>query len=217
MFFPYRDDNSRILTPYVTYALLAINVALFFLQMVAPREFTTVFAIIPKMATVDFSHFTLTLLTSMFLHGSITHLGGNMLYLWIFADNVEGILGHVKFTIFYFASGLAAGIVQTLVDPTSIIPIIGASGAIAGVLAAYMILFPHAKVHTFLFLFFYFTSIRIPAFYVLGFWFLMQLTNGLSALGLDTTGGVAWFAHIGGFLAGLGLIQMLRRIRIASI
>ena len=217
MFFPYRDDNPRVLIPYVTYALLAINVALFFLQMVAPREFTTVFAIIPKMATVDFSHFTLTLLTSMFLHGSITHLGGNMLYLWIFADNVEGILGHVKFTIFYFASGLAAGIVQTLVDPTSIIPIIGASGAIAGVLAAYMILFPHAKVHTFLFLFFYFTSIRIPAFYVLGFWFLMQLTNGLSALGLDTTGGVAWFAHIGGFLAGLGLIQMLRRIRIASI
>ena len=217
MFFPYRDDNPRVLTPYVTYALLAINVALFFLQMVAPREFTTVFAIIPKMATVDFSHFTLTLLTSMFLHGSITHLGGNMLYLWIFADNVEGILGHVKFTIFYFASGLAAGIVQTLVDPTSIIPIVGASGAIAGVLAAYMILFPHAKVHTFLFLFFYFTSIRIPAFYVLGFWFLMQLTNGLSALGLDTTGGVAWFAHIGGFLAGLGLIQMLRRIRIESI
>ena len=217
MFFPYRDDNPRVLIPYVTYALLAINVALFFLQMVAPREFTTVFAIIPKMATVDFSHFTLTLLTSMFLHGSITHLGGNMLYLWIFADNVEGILGHVKFTIFYFASGLAAGIVQTLVDPTSIIPIVGASGAIAGVLAAYMILFPHAKVHTFLFLFFYFTSIRITAFYVLGFWFLMQLTNGLSALGLDTTGGVAWFAHIGGFLAGLGLIQMLRRIRIGSI
>ena len=217
MFFPYRDDNPRALIPYVTYALVAINVALFFLQMVAPREFTTVFAIIPKMATVDFGHFTLTLLTSMFLHGSITHLGGNMLYLWIFADNVEGILGHVKFTIFYFASGLAAGIVQTLVDPTSIIPIVGASGAIAGVLAAYMILFPHAKVHTFLFLFFYFTSIRIPAFYVLGFWFLMQLTNGLSALGLDTTGGVAWFAHIGGFLAGLGLIQVLRRIRIESI
>ena len=217
MFLPYRDDNPRVLTPYVTYALVAINVLLFFLQMVSPREFTTVFAIIPKMASVDFGHFTLTLLTSMFLHGSITHLGGNMLYLWIFADNVEGILGHVKFTIFYFASGLAAGIVQTLVDPTSIIPIVGASGAIAGILAAYMILFPQAKVHALLFLFFYFTSIRIPAFFVLGFWFLMQLTNGLSALGLDTTGGVAWFAHIGGFIAGLGLIQILRRIKIESI
>ena len=217
MFFPYRDDNPRVLTPYVTYALVAINVVLFFLQMLSPREFTTVFAIIPKMATVDFGHFTLTLLTSMFLHGSITHLGGNMLYLWIFADNVEGILGHVKFIIFYFASGLAAGIVQTLVDPTSIIPIVGASGAIAGILAAYMILFPQAKVHALLFLFFYFTSIRIPAFFVLGFWFLMQLTNGLSALGLDTTGGVAWFAHIGGFIAGLGLIQILRRIKIGSI
>ena len=217
MFFPYRDDNPRVLTPYVTYALVAINIVLFFLQMVAPREFTTVFAIIPKMATVDLGHFTLTLLTSMFLHGSITHLGGNMLYLWIFADNVEGILGHVKFIIFYFASGLAAGIVQTLVDPTSIIPIVGASGAIAGILAAYMILFPQAKVHALLFLFFYFTSIRIPAFFVLGFWFLMQLTNGLSALGLDTTGGVAWFAHIGGFIAGLALIQILRRIKIGSI
>ena len=217
MFLPYRDDNPRVLTPYVTYALVAINVLLFFLQMVSPREFTTVFAIIPKMATVDFGHFSLTLLTSMFLHGSITHLGGNMLYLWIFADNVEGILGHVKFTIFYFASGLAAGIVQTLVDPTSIIPIVGASGAIAGILAAYMILFPQAKVHALLFLFFYFTSIRIPAFFVLGFWFLMQLTNGLSALGLDTMGGVAWFAHIGGFIAGLGLIQILRRIKIESI
>jgi len=217
MFFPYRDDNPRVLTPYVTYALVAINIVLFFLQMVAPREFTTVFAIIPKMATVDLGHFTLTLLTSMFLHGSITHLGGNMLYLWIFADNVEGILGHVKFIIFYFASGLAAGIVQTLVDPTSIIPIVGASGAIAGILAAYMILFPQAKVHALLFLFFYFTSIRIPAFFVLGFWFLMQLTNGLSALGLDTTGGVAWFAHIGGFIAGLGLIQILRRIKIGPI
>ena len=217
MFFPYRDDNPRVLTPYVTYALVAINVVLFFLQMVAPREFTTVFAIIPKMATVDLGHFTLTLLTSMFLHGSITHLGGNMLYLWIFADNVEGILGHVKFIIFYFASGLAAGIVQTLVDPTSIIPIVGASGAIAGILAAYMILFPQAKVHALMFLFFYFTSIRIPAFFVLGFWFLMQLTNGLSALGLDTTGGVAWFAHIGGFIAGLGLIQILRRIKFGSI
>ena len=217
MFLPYRDDNPRVLTPYVTYALVAINVVLFFLQMLSPREFTTVFAIIPKMTTVDFGHFTLTLLTSMFLHGSITHLGGNMLYLWIFADNVEGILGHVKFTIFYFASGLAAGIVQTLVDPTSIIPIVGASGAIAGILAAYMILFPQAKVHALLFLFFYFTSIRIPAFFVLGFWFLMQLTNGLSALGLDTTGGVAWFAHIGGFIAGLALIQILRRIKIGSI
>lgn len=213
MFLPYRDDNPRVLVPYVTYALVGLNAAMFLLQMAAPQGFTTVFAIIPKMASLDFGHYSLTLLTSMFLHGGITHLGGNMLYLWIFADNVEGILGHVKFIIFYLAAGLAAGIVQTLVDPSSTIPIVGASGAIAGVLAAYMILFPHARVHTFLFLFFYFTTIRIPAVYVLGLWFLMQLTNGLSVLGVDTTGGVAWFAHIGGFVAGLGLIQLLRRIR----
>ncbi|MEE2876744.1 MAG: rhomboid family intramembrane serine protease [Candidatus Neomarinimicrobiota bacterium] len=216
MFLPYRDDNPRVLIPYVTYALVGINVAVFLLQMAGPREFTLVFAIIPKMATLDFEHFVLSLFTSMFLHGSISHLGGNMLYLWIFSDNVEGILGHGKFIIFYLVSGLVAGIVQTLVDPSSTVPIVGASGAIAGVLAAYMIIFPHARVHTFLFLFFYFTTIRIPAFYILGFWFLIQLTNGLSILGVDTTGGVAWFAHIGGFVAGLGLVQLLRKVSIKS-
>lgn len=214
MFFPYRDDNPRVIIPYVTYALVGLNVAVFLLQMSGPRELTLVLAIIPKMASLDLEHFVLTLLTSMFLHGSIAHLLGNMLYLWIFADNVEGILGHGKFIIFYLASGMAAGIVQTLVDPSSTVPIVGASGAIAGVLAAYMITFPHARVHTLLFLFFYFTVIRIPAVYILGFWFLLQLTNGLSVLGVDTTGGVAWFAHIGGFVAGLGLIHFLRKLTI---
>ncbi len=212
MFFPYRDDNPRVLIPYVTYALVGINATIFLLQMAGPREFTLVFAIIPKMATFDFGHYMFSLGTSMFLHGSIAHLAGNMLYLWIFADNVEGILGHGKFIIFYLAAGLAAGIVQTLVDPFSTVPIVGASGAIAGVLAAYMVLFPHARVHTVIFIFFYFTTIRIPAFYILGFWFLMQLTNGLSILGVDTTGGVAWFAHIGGFVAGLVLIHYRKKL-----
>jgi len=207
MFFPYRDDNPRVLIPYVTYALVAINVALFFLQMVAPREFTTVFAIIPKMATVDFGHFTLTLLTSMFLHGSITHLGGNMLYLWIFADNVEGLFGHTRFLIFYLICGIGAGIAQIISDPSSTIPMIGASGAIAGVLGAYMVSFPKAKVIAFLpFFFWWGMTMRIPALFYLGFWFLIQLTNGLGTIGLNTTGGVAWFAHIGGFVTGIGAL-----------
>ena len=211
MFFPYRDDNPRVIVPFITYLLLFINCSVFILQTLGPEEFTKVFAIIPKMSSLDFSHFILSLFTSMFLHGSLAHLIGNMLYLWIFADNVEGILGHGKFAVFYLSAGLSAGIIQSLVDLTSTIPIVGASGAIAGVLAAYMILFPFAKVHTLVFIFFYFTTIRIPALFLLGFWFLMQITNGLSVLGVDTTGGVAWFAHIGGFIAGSILILTLKK------
>jgi membrane associated rhomboid family serine protease len=140
-----------------------------------------------------------------------------MLYLWIFADNVESVLGHVKFIIFYLTCGLAAGVLQTIIYPSSTIPIIGASGAIAGVLGAYMITFPNARVHTLVFLFWYITTMRIPAIYVLGFWFIIQITNGLGTLGINTTGGVAWFAHIGGFLAGLILIRLLKMIRIERI
>ncbi|MBF88268.1 MAG: rhomboid family intramembrane serine protease [Candidatus Marinimicrobia bacterium] len=213
MFFPYRDDNPRVLVPYITYLLLFINCSFFLIQTLSPKELTMVFAIIPKMSSLDFSHFVLSLFTSMFLHGSLIHLIGNMLYLWIFADNVEGVLGHWKFAIFYVSAGLSAGIIQSLVDLTSTIPIVGASGAIAGVLAAYMIFFPNAKVHTLIFIFFYFTTVRIPALFLLGFWLIMQISNGLSVLGVDTTGGVAWFAHIGGFVTGLILILLLKKVR----
>lgn len=217
MFLPFRDDNPRVLIPYVTYTLVGLNCFAFFLQNLGGTQFTTAFAIIPKMASVDFGLYVLTLFTSMFLHGGLMHLGGNMLYLWIFADNVEGILGHTKFVVFYLTCGVAAGILQTVIDPVSTVPIVGASGAIAGVLGAYMITFPRARVHTLIFLFIYFTSIRIPAVYVLGFWFLVQLSNGLAMLGIDTTGGVAWFAHIGGFVAGVGLIRVLKLIRLEIV
>ena len=217
MFLPYRDDNPRVLIPYVTYTVLGLNCLAFVLQNMGGPQFTTAFAIIPKMASVDFGFYIITLFTSMFLHGGLMHLGGNMLYLWIFADNVEGILGHTKFAVFYLTCGVAAGILQTVIDPMSTIPIVGASGAIAGVLGAYMITFPRARVHTLIFLFIYFTRIRIPAVYVLGFWFLVQLSSGLAMLGMDTTGGVAWFAHIGGFLAGIALIRVLKLIRLEMI
>ena len=217
MFLPYRDDNPRVLIPYVTYTVLGLNCLAFVLQNMGGTQFTTAFAIIPKMASVDFGFYIITLFTSMILHGGLMHLGGNMLYLWIFADNVEGILGHTKFAVFYLTCGVAAGILQTVIDPMSTIPIVGASGAIAGVLGAYMITFPRARVHTLIFLFIYFTRIRIPAVYVLGFWFLVQLSSGLAMLGIDTTGGVAWFAHIGGFLAGIALIRVLKLIRLEMI
>tara|TARA_B100000315_G_scaffold260938_1_gene328029 strand:+ start:19747 stop:20415 length:669 start_codon:yes stop_codon:yes gene_type:complete len=214
MLFPYKDDNPRVMVPYVTYTIFGINLAVFLLQTISTREFTWYFGVVPVTLSTDFGHYTMTLFTSMFLHGGFMHLGGNMLYLWIFADNIESVLGHTKFVTFYLACGLAAGILQTAIDPASEIVVIGASGAIAGILGAYMITFPKARVHTVAFLFYYITTLRIPAAYVLGFWFLIQLTNGLGTLGLDTTGGVAWFAHIGGFVAGVGLILLLKQIKI---
>ncbi len=217
MIIPYKDDNPRVLVPYVTYALVGMNVVIFLFQNISAPAFTNSFAIIPQTVSENFTYYVMTLFTSMFLHGGLMHLGGNMLYLWIFADNIESVLGHVKFIIFYLASGLAAGILQTVIDPGSTIPVIGASGAIAGVLGAYMITFPRARVHTLVFLFVFITTIRIPAIYVLGFWFLFQLTNGLITMGIDTTGGIAWFAHIGGFVAGIGFIKAIKMIRIDRV
>jgi len=151
----------------------------------------------------------LTLLTSIFLHGGLMHLFGNMLYLWIFGDNVEDAMGTVRFLIFYLGCGLAASSAQIAIAPTSTVPVIGASGAIAGVLAAYFMLFPHARVLTLIPIFFFIRLISIPAVILLGFWFILQVISGAGSLG--TEGGVAWFAHIGGFLTGAILVIPFRR------
>ena len=214
MLFPYKDDNPRILVPYVTYCIIGINALIFVLQFnlgisdpSAEKAFIYRFGFIPA----DFS--LITIFTSMFLHGGISHIMGNMWFLWVFGDNVEGVLGHLKYAIFYLLCGLAATISQLLINPNSTIPMVGASGAIAGVLGMYMIRFPHARVHVFAFIIIFFTTFRIPAMFVLGFWFFNQLTNGFGSLGFDTTGGVAWFAHIGGFIAGVMLNQAFKHIR----
>ena len=214
MLFPYKDDNPRILVPYVTYAIISINVLIFVFQLnmgmvssAAEREFIYRFGFIPANFSI------ITVFTSMFLHGGVSHIMGNMWFLWVFGDNVEGVLGHVKFAVFYIICGLAATMSQLFVDPSSTIPMVGASGAIAGVLGMYMIRFPHARVHVFAFIIIFFTTFRIPAMFVLGFWFFNQLTNGLGSLGFDTTGGVAWFAHIGGFISGVMLNQAFKYIR----
>ena len=214
MLFPYKDDNPRILVPYVTYCIIGINALIFFLQFnlgisdpSAEKAFIYRFGFIPA----DFS--LITIFTSMFLHGGISHIMGNMWFLWVFGDNVEGVLGHLKYAIFYLMCGLAATISQLLINPNSTIPMVGASGAIAGVLGMYMIRFPHARVHVFAFIIIFFTTFRVPAMFVLGFWFFNQLTNGFGSLGFDTTGGVAWFAHIGGFIAGVMLNQAFKHIR----
>ncbi|MCK4903423.1 MAG: rhomboid family intramembrane serine protease, partial [Candidatus Marinimicrobia bacterium] len=140
----------------------------------------------------------LTVFTSMFMHGGIAHIFGNMLFLWIFGDNVEGALGHVKFAVFYLLCGIGAAFGQIFVDVNSMVPMIGASGAISGVLAAYMLRYPRARIHTFVFLVIIFTTIKIPAYVVIGIWFATQVLSGIGTLGVDTSGGVAWFAHIGG-------------------
>ena len=214
MLFPYKDDNPRILVPYVTYCIIGINALIFVLQFnlgisdpSAEKAFIYRFGFIPA----DFS--LITIFTSMFLHGGISHIMGNMWFLWVFGDNVEGVLGHLKYAIFYLMCGLAATISQLLINPNSTIPMVGAAGAIAGVLGMYMIRFPHARVHVFAFIIIFFTTFRVPAMFVLGFWFFNQLTNGFGSLGFDTTGGVAWFAHIGGFIAGVMLNQAFKHIR----
>lgn len=215
MFFPYRDDNPRILVPYVTYGIIGINIFVFMIQfgmeLSDPRAavgFVYTFGLIPA----DFS--IINIFTSMFLHGGFAHIIGNLWFLWIFGDNVESALGHSRYILFYLLCGVAAALSQVLINSASTVPMVGASGAIAGVLGAYMIRYPHARVHVLIFVFIFITTIQIPALYVLGFWFLMQLTNGLGTLGVDTTGGVAWFAHIGGFVAGVAIDRINRVIKI---
>tara|TARA_B000000475_G_scaffold71217_1_gene57129 strand:+ start:1806 stop:2456 length:651 start_codon:yes stop_codon:yes gene_type:complete len=215
MLFPYKDDNPRILIPYVTYGIIAINILVFVIQFnlgissqMAEENFIYSFGFIPA----NFSF--ITIFTSMFLHGGFSHIMGNMWFLWVFGDNVEGVLGHAKYALFYILCGVAATISQLLINPASTIPMVGASGAIAGVLGMYMIRFPKANVHVFAFIIIFFTTFRIPALFVLGFWFFNQLTNGLGSLGFNTTGGVAWFAHIGGFIAGIMLNQAFKHVRL---
>jgi membrane associated rhomboid family serine protease len=211
MFIPLRDENPTARLPVVTAALIAVNAIVFFVQAAAPRGLEMAalrFGAVPY----DIVHFRAaaeaafpplwTLLTSMFLHGSLFHLAGNMLYLWIFGNNIEDRLGPVRFVLFYLASGVAAALTHILFQPGSRVPMIGASGAIAGVLGAYMVLYPHARVKVFVFLILYIDVIPIPAGLVLGLWFVMQLLN----VGLG--GGVAWFAHIGGFLTGILLLRL---------
>jgi membrane associated rhomboid family serine protease len=212
MFIPLRDDNPTSRLPVVTVALIAVNIVVFLLQATVPHGIELAalrFGAVPY-AVVHFRSLAetaavpplLTLLTSMFLHGSLFHLLGNMLYLWIFGNNIEDRLGHVRFALFYVVAGVAAALTHILLQPSSRVPMIGASGAIAGVLGAYWVIFPHARVKTFIFLFVYIDVVSIPAGIVLGLWFLLQIFN------VGMGGGVAWFAHIGGFLSGILLVRL---------
>lgn len=206
---PLRDANPSSRFPFVTVGLIVINV-LFFLYEVF---FTTIdqaaiqMGFIPFQMTNAFSGaVAVNIFTSMFLHGGVLHLGGNMLYLWIFGDNIEDIMGPLRFIMFYLLAGIAATLAQYAISPNSQIPLIGASGAIAGVLGAYLLRFPKARVLTLITLGWP-RVIEINALWVLGFWFVLQLFTGTLSLG-STGGGVAYFAHIGGFVAGVLLVML---------
>ena len=214
---PLTDHNPRRTFPFVTYALIAMNVLAFLweLSLGAQLEralFTIAF--IPRRFWIPgyWEHDILTTFTSMFLHGGLMHIGSNMLYLWIFGDNIEDRLGHVRYTLFYFLCGIAATLAHAFFNASSAIPAIGASGAIAGVLGAYLILYPHAQVTTLIPIFMFITVRRVPAIIILGLWFVLQLFSGVGSLGVrdaQDMGGVAYFAHIGGFVAGMALILVL--------
>ena len=180
--------------------------------------FSTEFGAVPcrisgQCLTDEFPPPTLTIFTSMFLHGGLLHIGGNMLYLWIFGDNIEDTLGHLRFLVFYLSAGVAAAAAQVLFNPASPVPMVGASGAVSGVLAGYLLLFPQASILTLITFGFFVRFVQVPAVIVLGFWIVVQFVNGFVTFGArgGEGGGVAWFAHIGGFVAGLVLLFLLRR------
>lgn len=203
---PLRDVIPSRTTPWVTRSLLLVNALVFLFQFsLSPRDlelFVRDFGLVPA----TFS--TTDIVTSMFLHGGWAHVLGNMLYLWIFGDNVEDRMGHGRFTAFYLICGLAAALAQYVANPQSTVPMIGASGAIAGVLGAYLVLFPKSRIVTLLPLFIFWQILEVPAIFFLGFWFLMQLFSGVGSLGRADVGGVAFWAHAGGFLAGVVLVRL---------
>ena len=214
MFFPYKDDNPRVLVPYVTYGILGLNILVFIGQILLSISDPDLgIAIVYTFGFVPAKFSIITIITSMFIHGGLAHIVGNMWFLWLFGDNVESVLGHLKYFLFYMVCGIGAAFGQFLISTSSEVPMVGASGAIAGVLGAYMIQFPKARVHVLVILIFI-TTIAVPAQIVLGLWFLMQLTGGLGTLGMDTTGGVAWFAHVGGFISGVGFLKYFQKLRL---
>jgi membrane associated rhomboid family serine protease len=219
---PLRDANPTRQTPVVTLGLIVACSVAFIYELGllvsggadALDAFVTRFGVVPERLLAAWSSEgiatfeTATLVTSQFLHGGWLHLLGNLLFLWIFGNNIEDRLGRLAFLGFYLAGGVAAGLAQVAIDPTSEIPTIGASGAIAATLGAYLVLFPHARVTSLVFLGFFYQLIDVPAVIVLIFWFVLQLIDGIASLGMTEAGGVAFFAHIGGFVAGavVGLV-----------
>jgi rhomboid family protein len=208
---PLRDVIPSRTTPYITVTIIAINAVAWFFELAVPREALPEFLQVYGMVPANFH--ASTLVTSMFLHGSWSHVIGNMWYLWIFGDNVEDRVGHGRFIVFYLLCGIAAALGQVIVDPQSTLPTIGASGAIAGVMGAYFVLYPHSRVLT-LVIWIFIQVVEIPAIVLLGFWFLMQLVSAgeiAATAGTHGSGGVAFAAHVAGFVVGMGGVFLFRK------
>ncbi|HTX36302.1 MAG TPA: rhomboid family intramembrane serine protease [Bryobacteraceae bacterium] len=207
--FPLRDTQPSYSKPVVTYALIAVNILVFLYEFslddYSRNQFIALWGLTPDNFSV------LNIFTSMFLHGGWLHVLGNMWFLWIFGDNIEDILGHGKYLLFYLLCGVAAGLTQTLMTEGSRVPMVGASGAIAGVMGAYMVKFPRSRIDTIVFIFIFFTRIDVPAWLMLIYWFAVQFFSGVGSIGYSqaSQGGTAFFAHIGGFLTGIALVNLL--------
>ena len=231
--FPLRDENPLVHVPYATIAIIILNALVWVAvqrlgNQHALAESLCLYGLVPAdllgnvnagaqipiganlVCQFDGASNPASLITSMFMHGGWFHIIGNMWFLWVFGDNIEDVMGPVRFVVFYMLCGLAAAFAQIAADPGSLIPMVGASGAIGGVMGAYALMFPRARVHTLVFLGFYVTTVAVPAVFMLGYWFLLQLLQGLPALG-SSKGGVAFWAHIGGFVAGVTLIHLFKR------
>ena len=216
MFIPLRDLTPHRQVPAVNILLICANIAVFFYQLTLPPHVlkaflmanSTIPARFPAFVAghIDFHGAFLPLLTSMFLHSGIAHIAGNMLFLWIFGDNVEDFFGHLTYLIFYLLCGAGAGLLHVLFNLNSSLPALGASGAISGVMGAYLVLYPGSRILTLVFIF----LVPIPAVFILGYWFFLQFIAGVTSLGTIAEGGVAWWAHIGGFLIGMSLTALAR-------
>lgn len=217
---PYKDINPTKTFPFVTIGIIVLNVLVFFYELVYPGGMDQIvldYGAIPYNLTHPFA-ISLeaaqpvgpieSIFTSMFMHGGFLHIAGNMLYLWIFGNNIEDVMGHFRFILFYALSGVAAVYAHSLFNPYGMTPMIGASGAISGVLGAYLLLYPRAQVYTLIFFGIFIQVVKLPALIVIGFWAIIQLVSGVLSETSRSQGGVAFFAHVGGFIFGLAAIKL---------
>lgn len=219
---PLKDKNPSGTFPFVNYVLIASNILVFVYELSLGsglNSFFVKYGLVPSryfILAAEHSHIVgrfVPFFTSMFIHGGWLHIIGNMWFLFIFGDNVEDRFGHGRYLVFYILCGLAAAALQTFLSAGSDVPTIGASGAISGVLGAYLIMFPKARIVTLLPIFFFFSVIDLSALIFIGIWFLLQLFSGLGSYGMGTSGGVAWWAHVGGFVAGIAIVPLFRKKR----
>ena len=210
---PLRDENPRTGWPVVNFTFIAINILVFIYQLGLPapleHEFVLKYGAVP--ANILQGTNWHTLITSMFLHGGFAHIIFNMLYLYIFGDNVENSMGSLRYIAFYLSAGLFAALAHLIMNPMSTVPMVGASGAISGIMGAYMVQYPRARVLVLVPIFFFITTLRVPALFLLAFWFITQLSSGLASIGMGMGSGIAWFAHIGGFIYGAATVKLFAR------